>query len=417
MRVKVWGGAGEYGRSCYFIENKAETLLFDCGIHRSCTDCYPKIEKEPIPFLQAVFISHIHEDHTMGLPLLAKYGYKKKIWITSYTLQQLPLYFEKWKSYNKEKGEDLPYNQYDIENLDYICIDQMSHPNEWIDVTSSLRFQWGYSGHVLGAVWFLVDMNGAYVFYSGDYTPESCLLRADLPTNLKKSIKLAILDAGYHTDCTSQKERIFQLFDEIDETLRKNGTVLLPVPPLGRAQDLLMLLQKRYHEIPILVDSEIKNGLEKMKQYTEWLKENVFPKKDIDVRNIFLINGRITLQKNNCAQIILIRDANMQTDDAKNLYKQLKTDNRNTIIFTGNVAKGSFAEKIRNGRGLNTQYIPYKVHQGIEEVKEMLQNISPQYTLLVHASKNDTDQLQQKLMECGFKHIYSATLAEEISFK
>ncbi|MGG2015105.1 hypothetical protein [Bacillus sp. S10(2024)] len=38
-------------------------------------------------------------------------------------------------------------------------------------------------------------------------------------------------------------------------------------------------------------------------------------------------------------------------------------------------------------------------------------------TLLVHASKNDTDQLQKKLMECGFKHIYSATLAEEISFK
>ncbi|MDC2864312.1 MBL fold metallo-hydrolase [Bacillus sp. BP-3] len=78
MRVKVWGGAGEYGRSCYFIENKAETLLFDCGINRSCTDCYPKIEKEKVPFLQAVFISHIHEDHTMGLPLLAKYGYREK---------------------------------------------------------------------------------------------------------------------------------------------------------------------------------------------------------------------------------------------------------------------------------------------------------------------------------------------------
>ena len=22
MRVEVWGGAGEYGRSCYFVKNK-----------------------------------------------------------------------------------------------------------------------------------------------------------------------------------------------------------------------------------------------------------------------------------------------------------------------------------------------------------------------------------------------------------
>ena len=35
-------------------------------------------EREAVPFLDAVFLSHIHEDHTMGLPLLAKYGYKKK---------------------------------------------------------------------------------------------------------------------------------------------------------------------------------------------------------------------------------------------------------------------------------------------------------------------------------------------------
>lgn len=78
MRVEVWGGAGEYGRSCYFVKNKETKILFDCGINRSYEDSYPKIEREVVPFLDAVFLSHIHEDHTMGLPLLAKYGYKKK---------------------------------------------------------------------------------------------------------------------------------------------------------------------------------------------------------------------------------------------------------------------------------------------------------------------------------------------------
>lgn len=78
MRMEVWGGAGEYGRSCYFVKNKEMKIVFDCGINRSYEESYPKIEREIVTFLDAVFLSHIHEDHTMGLPLLTKYGYKKK---------------------------------------------------------------------------------------------------------------------------------------------------------------------------------------------------------------------------------------------------------------------------------------------------------------------------------------------------
>lgn len=50
MRVEVWGGAGEYGRSCYFVKNKETKILFDCGINRSYEDSYPKIEREAVPF-------------------------------------------------------------------------------------------------------------------------------------------------------------------------------------------------------------------------------------------------------------------------------------------------------------------------------------------------------------------------------
>ena len=62
-----------------FCKNKETKIVFDCGINRSYEDGYPKIEREAAPFLDAVFLSHIHEDHTMGLPLLAKYGYKKNL--------------------------------------------------------------------------------------------------------------------------------------------------------------------------------------------------------------------------------------------------------------------------------------------------------------------------------------------------
>ncbi len=45
-----------------------------------------------------------------------------------------------------------------VKDLNYVYIDEISNPNEWVQITPTLRFQWGYSGHVLGAVWFLVDI-------------------------------------------------------------------------------------------------------------------------------------------------------------------------------------------------------------------------------------------------------------------
>ncbi len=72
MRVEVWGGAGEYGRSCYFVKNKETKIVFDCGINRSYEDSYPKIEREVVPFLEAVFLSHIHEDHYDGFTFISE---------------------------------------------------------------------------------------------------------------------------------------------------------------------------------------------------------------------------------------------------------------------------------------------------------------------------------------------------------
>ena len=73
------GRSGRIRSLLLLCKNKETKILFDCGINRSYEDSYPKIEREVVPFLDAVFLSHIHEDHTMGLPLLAKYGYKKNM--------------------------------------------------------------------------------------------------------------------------------------------------------------------------------------------------------------------------------------------------------------------------------------------------------------------------------------------------
>ncbi len=51
--------------------------------------------------------------------------------------------------------------------------------------------------------------------------------------------------------------------------------------------------------------------------------------------------------------------------------------------------------------------VAYKVHQSIRDVKEMLNTLLPEHTVLVHALKEDTDRLQQKLSTAGYENVYS----------
>ena len=87
-------------------------------------------------------------------------------------------------------------------------------------------------------------------------------------------------------------------------------------------------------------------------------------------------------------------------------YEQIRHEERNSIIFTGHVAKGSFAEKVlkeRIGKECRVKRVPYKVHQSIRDVKEMLNILLPEHTVLVHALKEDTDRLQKNLARQGMK--------------
>lgn len=61
--------------------------------------------------------------------------------------------------------------------------------------------------------------------------------------------------------------------------------------------------------------------------------------------------------------------------------------------------KGVLQKKVlkeRIGKECRVKRVPYKVHQSIRDVKEMLNTLLPEHTVLVHALKEDTDRLQKK---------------------
>ncbi len=78
--------------NCYYIGNETEAVLVDAGI--SCRETEKRMKRLGLSIekVKAIFISHEHGDHIMGLPAIAN-KYRTQVYITANTLAEsrLPL--------------------------------------------------------------------------------------------------------------------------------------------------------------------------------------------------------------------------------------------------------------------------------------------------------------------------------------
>ncbi|AJS61005.1 MBL fold metallo-hydrolase [Paenibacillus sp. IHBB 10380] len=426
--LTIWGGAGEHGRSSYLLQHEDQALLLDCGGKKERGGQYPLIGEEVLPHLKAVFLSHAHEDHSMAIPLLYKHGFKGQVWTTRATAQQLPLYFQTWNRYARSQSIDLPYDDRHIDAIDYVFLEDKSAAGDWIEVFPGLRMKWGRSGHLPGSVWFVLNWAGKLIYFSGDYTEESGLLAADRPVLLQGAQQqayadLAIIDAAYGADPDSQAVGLMELEKVTRETLRHNGTVLYPVPTYGRGQELLVWASEIFPEADLIVEQVLMEQLHQLAAMPDWLHDNALARIEA-----LLACGRLhivaeegereqALSRSEGA-IIFTDDGMMQSETAQWYYKRLANSTYNTILMTGHLAAGSYGELLlrKNSIGAQVHHVRYKVHQGLPDVRNMLEWVPSRATVLAHASKTRTDRLLTVLRHEGHHMLHSLCPGETLPF-
>ncbi|YBV98547.1 MBL fold metallo-hydrolase [Phyllobacteriaceae bacterium JZ32] len=229
MRVGLHGGFGEKGRTSVGIEAGGRRVLLDAGIKvgASGRDYYPLIDDEAIRKLDALLISHAHEDHVGALSWLLSRGFRGHIFMTAETLAESP---ETLSHYGER------------EYLDAFPLDpgavEMFTPGETIDL-GGMTITTGRSGHVAGGVWFAAEAEGRRIVYSADVVPDSNVFVMDpLPR-----CDLLILDASYGADPVSGSERVSAIRQWIEAHA---GGCLLPTPLSGRSLELMAILPGRF---------------------------------------------------------------------------------------------------------------------------------------------------------------------------
>jgi cleavage and polyadenylation specificity factor subunit 3 len=111
-----------------------------------------------------------------------------------------------------------------------------------------VKFEAYNAGHVLGAAMFLVEIDGVRILYTGDYSREEDrhLKAAEIP---KKDIDILIVEATYGKNVHEPRQIREDKFKyRVHDIMKKGGKCLLPVFALGRAQELLLILNEYWKE-------------------------------------------------------------------------------------------------------------------------------------------------------------------------
>ena len=129
---------------------------------------------------------------------------------------------------------------------------------------SSIRITPYPAGHVLGAAMFFIEIAGLKILFTGDYSREDDrhLISAEVPKNIK--IDVLITESTYGiASHIPRAERETALMKSITGILNRGGRVLMPVFALGRAQEILLILDEywarhpEYQKIPIYYASNL----------------------------------------------------------------------------------------------------------------------------------------------------------------
>ena len=193
--VRAISGAGSKGPACFLLETDDARLLLDLG-YGPQPGLWPDVSG--VGRIDAIVLSHGHNDHAGGLRLAAGLGHPP-VHGTAAVLATLKT--------------DLPTRELPLQGIASVC---------------GVTLRTGRNGHAPGGVWLHADV-GAGLLYTGDYSVESAIYDFDAPP----PAATVVLDASYGTYDEPLEACIANLERAVDAS-----AALLPVPVLGRGPDI-----------------------------------------------------------------------------------------------------------------------------------------------------------------------------------
>ncbi|HDH91419.1 MAG TPA: beta-CASP ribonuclease aCPSF1 [Candidatus Aenigmarchaeota archaeon] len=362
IRIIGLGGFSQVGRSCLLLETPKSKILLDCGINvgGKNNEVYPILNTKEFDLneIDAVIISHAHLDHCGFLPYLYEHGYDGPTYMTVPTLDLFALLALDYIDVMQKSVNSPLYTAKGVKEAIKHTI--ALEYGEVSDITNDIRLTFQNAGHILGSA--LVHLNvgeGLHnVLYALDQKFGKTYLLDPAFTDFQR-VETLIIEATYggKRDIMPPRYEVEKQFMQIvNETMQRNGIVLIPSFSVERAQEVMAILVENNFDYPVFLDGMIWDANGIFSAYPEYLSKSmqrkIFRGEDPFLNPIFKrIASRQDREKAWEAKpcVIISTSGMLVGGPVMEHLKQLAEDENNTLIFVGYQAEGTMGRRIQKG--------------------------------------------------------------------
>jgi len=258
--------------SRHLLEAGEKRVLVDCGLFQGPREIRERNwQRFPVPpaSIGALVLTHAHLDHTGYLPRLVRDGYDGPVFCTPATgdllhimlmdsarLQEEEAEHANRKGWSRHSPAQPLYDQEDAAR----CLRLLERRpyGAPFEPVPGLPFHFERAGHILGSAFAFAEAPAGRVLSSGDLGRYGQSIIPD-PTPVERADFL-LVESTYGNRDHADVDPLVELDRIVERAIARRGWVLIPSFAIGRAQEVLYLLNTlwsdgRLARLPVYVDS------------------------------------------------------------------------------------------------------------------------------------------------------------------
>lgn len=351
----------------FLLDTGESKILIDCGLIQG--DRFSMVANcdtfayDPST-IDVLLVTHAHADHIGRIPKLIRDGFKGVIYSTPPTRELAGVMLRdayKVMIYESERyGSPRCFEENDIEAA---LSRWKTHPyHHSFELPSQVAATFTDAGHILGSAMITLTRNGKKFLFTGDIgnIPQPLLN----PPEVVEGYDYLLMESVYGDRSHEEvKERTDLLRMYIEDTIQKQGTLIIPAFSLERTQGMLFEINNFFEQggikpIPVFLDSPLAiNVTELYRKYTEYLKDAVqaqikggddifdFPKLSFTRTT----RDSAEIEKTHGAKIIIAGSGMSHGGRILGHEKKYLEDPKTTLLLVGYQATGSLGRLLDDG--------------------------------------------------------------------
>jgi metallo-beta-lactamase family protein len=450
MKLTFLGAVDGVTGSRHLVDTGERQILLDCGLfqgfkqQRERNWAWP----EALRGLDAVVLSHAHLDHSGYLPALVKHGFRGPIHASPATCELaavLLLDSAHLQEEDARRANRYGYSRHAKALPLYTKADARRAIAQLMPLPTGRELRIGASrvhltpaGHLLGACAVRLEHRGTRILFSGDVGRSQDLLMP--PPQPPESADVLLVESTYGNRDHGVEDTPGRLAAIVREAVGRGGSVVIPAFAVGRAQALLLVLQRLRaagaiaRELPIFLDSPMAAEATALyRRHQKLLRVGAREMASLldGVRIVADASASMRLSASRYPRIIISASGMATGGRVLHHLKALAPDERHAIVFAGFQVGGSRGARLVAGERevkIHGEYVPVRaaVHHlqgfsGHADRRELLQwlrgmrGTAPAKTFVVHGEAEAADAMRQSIeRELGWRDVRVPQYGESV---